>query len=411
MKLYRLALWTGLGSGLEYYAFICFALQAKIIAILFFHQQNTALMNTFLIFAGGSVLSLAGGIVWGWLGDRFGRKQCLLLSIMLMTLSTVMIGLLPTRLPGGLSIILLACCRVLQGLSVGGEIPGAIVFVYEHAQHKQRVGFLLGILFLGLGLGAGLGAGINALIATYFSPVQMLAFAWRIPFLLAIILGVVGYVLRKNSVESVDFQKYIQGKLLGQSSHAHSMLMHLKSLLLGAGIVFFPAVLVSVGLYLPSYWMVSSSQASHQIFTAMMFGFLVTALFLPLFGYVGDRISPQRLYLFALLISLVGLPFLMQMLLLPSVIALYLFNLLYYFLIVMMAGAYPAILADLFPLAWRYRGVALAYAGTYSIAGTAPFVLSLLMHYWHSPNVLLLFFEGVGILSLFCGVYLLLDNL
>ena len=399
MKLHRLALWTGIGSGLEYYAFITFALQAKVLSILFFHQSDSALVNTFLIFAVGSVVTLFGGFFLGLFGDHLGRKKILLLSITLMTLSTVAIGLLPTDLPFGLSIALLVLCRLVQGASVGGEIPGAIVFVYEHA-HKNQIGFLLGILFLGVGLGAGVSTGVNALVSACFSQAQILAFAWRIPFLLALFLGGAGYILRRKSTESLAFQAY----MTQNESTAQTAIRPLRPLLLGAGLVFFPATLVSIGLYLPSYWMNHSTQNNEQIFLAMMLGFLLTALLLPLLGKLGDQIGRKKLYLWGIILSLLALPFLMSLLRFDTPWALYAFNLIYYLLIVIMAACYPAILASLFPIQYRYRFVALSYAGTYAIAGTAPFVMSLLIQHWNHPTTLLFFLFATGCISLITGL-------
>ena len=399
MKLHRLALWTGIGSGLEYYAFITFALQAKVISILFFHNSHSALVNTFLIFAVGSLVTLFGGFFLGLFGDHLGRKKILLLSITLMTLATVAIGLLPTDLPFGLSIVLLIICRLVQGASVGGEIPGAIVFVYEHAR-KNQIGFLLGILFLGIGLGAGMSTGVNALVAHYFTMQQILGFAWRIPFLLAIFLGGAGYMLRRKSTESPAFQAYLDQN----QTPLHTTTHPLKPILIGAGLVFFPAILVSIGLYLPSYWMNHSSQNNDQIFLAMMFGFLVTALFMPLLGKIGDWIGRKKLYLMGVVLTLFTLPALMSLLSINAAWALYGFNLIYYLLIVIMAACYPAILAGLFPIQQRYRFVALSYAGTYAIAGTAPFVISLLMEHWNHASTLLAFLIITGFISLIAGM-------
>lgn len=399
MNLHRLALLTGLGSGLEYYAFITFALQAKVLAALFFPHSDSGLVNTFLIFAVGSVVTLVGGYGLGALGDRLGRKKLLLWSVALMTASTVAIGLLPTGLPFGLSVALLVVCRLVQGASIGGEIPGAIVFVYEHAKPHQ-VGFLLGILFLGIGLGAGISTGVNCWVANAFSPHQVLDFAWRIPFILAIFLGAAGYYLRRKTTESPAFQAYL-------THHEHRPKIpvrgQLKPIILGAGLVFFPAILVSIGLYLPSYWMTYSQHQDNQIFLAMMVGFLVTALCLPLWGAVGDRIGRVTLYRAGVVLSVLALPGLFYLIRINHVWALYGFTLIYHGLIVMMAACYPALLAERFPLPWRYRLVALTYAGTYSLAGIAPWLASLLLRDWHNPMVLVWLLLLSGMVSLVAG--------
>jgi MFS family permease len=403
MNLHRLALWTGVGSGLEYYAFITFALQAKTISILFFHNSDSALVDTFLIFAIGSVVTLFGGYLFGWFGDRLGRKKLLLLSISLMTLAMVAIGLLPTNLPFGLSIVLLILCRLIQGASVGGEIPGAIVFVYEHAQ-KHHIGFLLGILFLGIGLGAGISTGVNFLVADYFTPHQTLSFAWRIPFILAIMLGAAGYYLRRKSTESPQFEAYLNSQNISMKSE--NPLLPCGGglgwrICLAIGLVFFPAILVSIGLYLPSYWMNHSTQNNSTIFLAMMVGFLVTALLLPVFGALGDHLKHHRLYLIGVILTLIVLPLLFCLLKINSAATLYSFNAIYYLLIVIMAACYPSILPDLFPIHLRYQLVALTYAGTYAIAGVAPFVASTLAN----PTALLIMLLSTGMMSLLAGIF------
>ena len=400
MKLHRLALLTGIGSGLEYYAFITFALQAKVISLLFFHNADSGLVNTFLIFAVGSLVTFFGGYIFGWFGDRVGRKKILLLSILLMTFATVGMGLLPTNLPFHLSIILLVLLRLIQGASVGGEIPGAMVFVYEHAR-KHHIGLLIGILFLGIGLGAGISTGVNFLVSDLFSQQQILAFAWRIPFILAIVLGGVGYYLRRKSTESPEFEAY----LIQHEKEKNKIHYPWKSIFLSVGLVFFPAILVSIGLYLPSYWMDHSTQHTNQIFLAMMIGFLITAFLLPAFGAMGDWIQRQRLYLIGVILTLLALPFLFLLLKMGSAFSVYAFNLLYYFLIVMMAACYPVILPELFPVHVRYQLVALTYSGTYALAGVSPFIATELMNHWHTPVALLLFLALSGMVSLVAGIY------
>ncbi len=400
MKLHRLALWTGMGSGLEYYAFISFALQANALSLVFFHHSNSALTQTFFIFAAGSIMTLMGGFFLGWLGDALGRKKILLLSISLMTVATVMIGLLPTHLPYGLSIVLLILCRLIQGISVGSEIPGAMIFVYEHA-HKNKVGFLMGILFLGIGLGAGVSTGVNALVSTFFTPKQILDFAWRIPFLLAFFLGAAGYLLRRNSSEPPAFETYLAQQRQHSIQRIH---LPFKLILKGAGLILFPATLVSVGLYLPSYWINQATQAPHAVFLALMFGFLISALLLPLFGKISDHFGRKQVYCCGAILSLVILPVLMHLLTLNISWGLYLFNLMYYLLIVIMASCYPAMLAGLFAIPLRYRCVALSYSGTYAVAGTLPFLVSLAIQHGSHPRLLLLFLLIIGCISLYSGL-------
>ncbi len=401
----RLALITGIGSGLEYYAFITFAMQAQVLAQLFFHSSTaSALIETFLVFALGSLITPVGGYILGAFGDQLGRKKMLLISIAMMTIATTLMGLLPTNLPFHLSIALLILLRLTQGISQGGELPGAITFIYEHAVKTNAAGLLSGLLFLGVGLGAGLSAGVNFWVHHVYTTEQVLAYAWRFPFLFAIVLGLAGYWLRRNTLESAIFlaSKSSEGPLpLTKESR--------RGFLQGLALIWFPAVLVSLGLSLPSYLMISTSDTGSTIFLAMLFGFLSTALLLPIFGIVGDHIGRCTLFISGVILTMIALPFLFLLLKSPWPYALYLFNFIYYFLIVIMAACYPMILAQMFPTAFRYRLVALSYAGCYALASLTPFVASLMILHVKSPFLLLIFLGLSGMVSFIAGIKALLN--
>ena len=186
-------LWLAtLGGCLEFYDFIIFVFFAKIIGDLFFPPEIpdwVRQFQTFGIFAAGYLARPIGGVLMGHAGDLRGRKQMFTLGIFLMGLSTLGIGLLPTYTNLGIwAPILLLLFRILQGVAVGGEVPGAWVFVSEHVPYS-RVGLACGILTGGLTGGILLGS----LVATGFnllmSPAQTAAYGWRIPFLIGGLFG------------------------------------------------------------------------------------------------------------------------------------------------------------------------------------------------------------------------------
>lgn len=398
---FRLALITGIGSGLEYYAFITFAMQAKVLAVLFFHSSAaSALIETFLVFAVGSLVTPLGGFILGAFGDRLGRKKLLLISITMMTLATTLMGLLPTNLPFNLSILFLVVLRMIQGISEGGELPGAITFIYEHAVHTKRLGLMSGFLFWGVGLGAGLSAGANFLVSHCYTEPEILAYAWRFPFLFALILGFAGYWMRCKTTESTLFLEFLNLDKTALPLARKSW----KSIVRATVLMWFPAVLVSIGLTLPGYLMTATAYSESEIFLAMLLGFLSTALLLPIFGIVGDIIGRRILFLSGVILTMIALPFLFMLLKSPWPYALYLFNFAYYFLIVIMAACYPMMLAHMFPTALRYRLVALSYAGCYALAGFVPFVASLFILHFKSSVLLLLFLGLSGGVSLLASL-------
>ncbi len=397
----RLALITGIGSGLEYYAFITFAMQAKILAVLFFHSSAaSALIETFLIFAVGSLVTPLGGFALGAFGDHLGRKKLLLISIAMMTLATTLMGLLPTDLPFHLSIVFLVVLRMIQGVSEGGELPGAIVFIYEHAAHTKRAGLMSGFLFWGVGLGAGLSAGVNFLVSHFYTEAQILAYAWRFPFLFAFILGFAGCWMRCKTTESALFLEFLDLDKKNPPCARRSWKRVVHAILL----MWLPAVLVSIGLTLPGYLMTATTYTESEIFLTMLVGFLSTALLLPIFGLLGDVIGRRTLFICGVILSAIALPFLFILLQSSWPYALYLFNFVYYLLIVIMAACYPMMLAHTFPTAVRYRLVALSYAGCYALAGFIPFVASLLILHFKAPFLLLVLLGVSGMVSLVASI-------
>ncbi|MCM2293860.1 MFS transporter [Allorhizobium sp. BGMRC 0089] len=191
---------SALGGALEFYDFIIFVFFATAIGKLFFPPDLPDYMvtvQTFAIFATGYLIRPVGGIVIAHFGDMFGRKRVFAFSIFLMALSTLGIAALPPYASIGIAApLLLLLLRLLQGAAVGGEVPGAWTFVTEHVP-SRHVGFACGFLCSGLTLGILLGALIAALLNTLLTPQQMLAYGWRIPFVIGGVFGLCAVYLRQ----------------------------------------------------------------------------------------------------------------------------------------------------------------------------------------------------------------------
>ena len=176
---------SSLGGMLEFYDFIIYALLAGYISTVFFPDATpiNALLATFGTYTVGYFARPFGGIIFGHYGDKYGRKKTFAVSILIMACATLGIGLIPSYESIGIwAPILLLIFRLLQGFSIGGEIPGAITYVSE-SMPEQR-GFGTGIIFCFLLCGLGLGYIIEALLLTIFSHQQVLDWAWRLPFFL-----------------------------------------------------------------------------------------------------------------------------------------------------------------------------------------------------------------------------------
>lgn len=214
---YRLLGLAALGGALEFYDFIIFIFFAIVIGKLFFPPEVPQWLSTiqiFGIFATGYIVRPLGGIVLAHFGDLFGRKRTFAFSILLMALSTLGMASLPGYASIGVfAPLLLIVARILQGAAIGGEVPGAWTFVAEHVPFR-RVGFGCGVLCAGLTLGILLGAMVAALINEVFSPADIAAFAWRIPFFLGGFFGLIAVYLRRWLRETPVFSEMERSHLL-----------------------------------------------------------------------------------------------------------------------------------------------------------------------------------------------------
>jgi MFS family permease len=199
---------AALGGALEIYDFIIFVFFALTLSQLFFPPempQWLRLLQSFGIFVTGYLARPLGGILMAHFADRMGRKKVFSLSILMMALPCLLIGVMPTYAEIGYAApLILLALRILQGAAVGGEVPSAWVFVAEHAPTRHR-GYALGFLQAGLTFGYLIGALTATALAQLFTPQEILAYAWRLPFLLGGVFGVIGVWLRRWLSETPVF--------------------------------------------------------------------------------------------------------------------------------------------------------------------------------------------------------------
>lgn len=207
---YRTLVLAALGGALEFYDFIIFVFFAVVIGQLFFPPDMPdwlRQMQTFGIFAAGYLARPLGGIVMAHFGDLLGRKRMFTLSIFLMSVPTLAIGLLPTYASIGIwAPLLLLALRVLQGAAIGGEVPGAWVFVSEHVP-PRHVGFACGTLTAGLTGGILLGSLVATAVNKFYAPAELLAQGWRVPFIIGGVFGLVSVWLRQWLHETPVFKE------------------------------------------------------------------------------------------------------------------------------------------------------------------------------------------------------------
>ncbi|BCW87302.1 Proline/betaine transporter [Alphaproteobacteria bacterium SO-S41] len=200
---------ASLGGALEFYDFVVFVFFTATIAKLFFPPDMPewlALAQTWGLFAAGYLARPLGGIVMAHFGDLIGRKRMFVFSVFLMAVPTLLIGLMPTYATLGYAApILLLVFRVLQGAAIGGEAPGAWVFVAEHVP-PGRTGLACGMLTGGLTLGILFGSLMALVVNRSFAPEVILDWAWRIPFLAGGVFGLIAMYLRRFLEETPVFE-------------------------------------------------------------------------------------------------------------------------------------------------------------------------------------------------------------
>ncbi|KGM34504.1 MFS transporter [Inquilinus limosus] len=214
---YRTLGLAALGGALEFYDFVVFIYFAGAVGQLFFPAEIPDWLRqfqTFAIFAAGYLVRPLGGIVMAHFGDLFGRKRMFTLGILLMAAATLGMGLLPTYAQIGVwAPIALLLLRILQGAAIGGEVPGAWVFVAEHVP-AHRIGYACGTLTAGLTAGILLGSVVATVINGRFSPAEIADWAWRLPFLLGGAFGLASVFLRRMLHETPIFQEMRARKAL-----------------------------------------------------------------------------------------------------------------------------------------------------------------------------------------------------
>lgn len=198
-----------MGNLFEWYDFALFGYFAPIIGKLFFPNDDpmTELISAFGVYAAGFLVRPLGGMFFGNIGDRLGRKHALILTILMMAVPTTIIGLLPSyNQIGIIAPIMLVIMRMLQGFSMGGNYGGSITFTTEHSPEKNR-GLIGSFAVASCLIGLMLGSATAALFSFIFTEAELLNYGWRIPFLLGIGICVVAYYMRGRVSESPDYEK------------------------------------------------------------------------------------------------------------------------------------------------------------------------------------------------------------
>ncbi|WP_374491981.1 MFS transporter [Brachymonas sp.] len=398
---------SSLGGALEFYDFIIFVFYAKLISELFFPRQLDpfwALLTTYGIFAAGYFFRPVGGIVMAHFGDRLGRKRMFTLSILLMALPTFAIGLLPTYAAVGVAApLLLLAMRILQGVAIGGEIPAAWTFVSEHVP-QRHVGLANGVLCAGLNVGILIGSLVALGVERSFSPADIHDGAWRLPFLLGGVLGLVTMYLRRWLQETPVFREMQARRALCEGIPLKAVLTrHVGGVVLSMLLTWVLTACIMVALLSTPQLMSGTFHLPRATaFTLQSWAIVAGAVGCVLVGGLCDRFGVGNTLLGVGLLELGACTFYYTGLghMAWGTVA--------FWYVLMgagtgMAAAVPAAMVRSFPAPVRLSGVSFSYNVCYAVCGGVTFPLITVLSR-HSPIGGMYYLWGICLLAMLCGL-------
>ncbi len=407
---FKLVLATVIGNVMEWYDFALYGYFATVLGGLFFpsSEPSFSLLLTFSTFAVGIFARFFGSIWFGYFGDRYGRRVSLLLSVLLISLSTVSMGLLPTYATIGIwAPILLIVCRLIQGLAVSGELTTAGIYLIESSRHSRQ-GFHGSVVMCSTYIGLLLGALACTLVMSIFNTHDIEAFAWRIPFLCSLFLGTIALFLRLKSQDSPVFKS-----LLRQNEQSSKpVLVVFKSFLPRLLLIAAMSSILAVAIYLligyfPSYFMLYLGMTSAQAMMIIMCGLLSLTVLVPLLGFMSDRVGYYKLYGIGCLLFIVFVYGFLNRLHDSGLYQVLLSTMLLTIPLAFIAASIMPIIINLFPGYVRCTGVAIGYgSGMAVFGGTAPFVALYGAHYFEISLVPMIYLITTASISLVSVCYL-----
>ena len=370
---------SAIGNATEWFDYGIYAYGVTYIsAAIFPGDTESATLLALMTFAVSFLVRPLGGLVWGPLGDRIGRRSVLAITILLMSGATLCVGLVPSYATIGFwAPVLMVLLRMVQGFSTGGEYGGAATFMAEYAPCRRR-GFFGSFLEFGTLAGFSLGALLMLGFSLVLSDDQMSTWGWRLPFLVAAPLGLIGVYLRSRLEDTPIFRE-----LEATGEKEDRTATQFKDLLgqywgpilrLGGVVVALNVVNYTLLTYMPTYLEQSIGLSSTMSLLVPIIGMLAMMVFLPIAGGASDRIGRKPMWWFSLVgLFIAGVPMFMLMgtNVLGAVIGFAVLGLLYVPQLATISATFPA----MFPTHVRYAGFAIAYNVSTSIfGGTAPAV-------------------------------------
>ena len=402
---------SSIGNVLEWNEYTLYAYFATVIGSLFFPDNDpvASMIMTFATFAIGLAARPIGGIIFGYLGDRFSRKKTLLLTVLLMSIPTLCIGLLPTYAQIGIAApICLVILRIIQGIALGGEFGASCVYLYESGPQKRR-GFLGCLALTGVGLGLVLSSCTIYLVEAFASRETIYAYAWRIPFFISVFGAIVVFYMRKSLLETEDFvvaqqeRTLVTNPFMEMMSQHKSTLLSLFAIFLTTQVAFFTVFIFGKAMMIKFMNFDEHSAGMYNLFTVMSYTVATVV-----FGYLTDIINKRYIILFGTVCMFCSAyPFILCLKTgIPSLILL--FSLLMGALIGMTESTLNPLVAESFPTHVRATSVSFCWNFTaIAFGGFAPIIAMWLIERFNSIDTVAYYLMTVCSVTIIATSYVI----
>jgi MFS family permease len=370
------------GSLLEFYEFMVFGFFTVVIGKLFFPPDlpdAVKMFQAFALYSLGFLLRPVSGALVGHFGDRFGRKRLFIVTVFLMAVPTTLIGLLPTYATIGVAApLLLLLLRIIQGLAVAGEFAGASVFMTEHVP-GSRLGLASGVVLGASYIGFFLGAGTGAFMANFLPSGAIDAWAWRIPFLVGGLFGLLSAYLRRQLDETPMFLEITQMKERASTFPLADVIrQYWPATLFDLGLgLYLGTMIIILYFYMPSLLQTQYGFDRTTTFNANTAALLLLALLCPLWGKIADKVGYASVLGFGSAALIIDLTLFFRSLdAISHEQSQLIWWCLSFSLFMSTAAVIPALCALVYPTKVRFTGFGFAYNTGSLLAAFAPTVIS-----------------------------------
>ncbi|MGW7537676.1 MFS transporter [Amycolatopsis sp. NPDC054798] len=403
----RAALAGSIGTTIEWYDFFLYNTAAALVfPHLFFPASSSyaGVMQSFATYAVGFAARPVGAAIFGHWGDRLGRKATLIVTLLLMGLSSAVVGLLPGAATIGIAApLILVLLRLVQGIAIGGEWSGSVLLAMEWGDQRRR-GLLASFAQVGVPVGLVLGTGGMTLLSATLSPEAFSSWGWRIPFLLSLVLVAIGLVIRLRILETPMFAAAVAAKRTSKAPVKDVVRHHWREILLSAGLRFseqMPFYLFTS--YVLVYVVQRPEFSKTFVLNAVLVGAAAELLLIPLFSQFSDRIGRKQVYLTgAVLTGVIAFPYFTvlthsghAMIFLAIILSLVAHSMQY--------GPQAALIGESFPTHLRYGGAGLGYQlASVFAGGPAPLLATWLLHTTGTPYSISIYIVASVVVTVVC---------